>query len=165
MIALLRFLTGGLFIFSGLIKANDPLGFGYKLEEYFVVFGMDFLNPLATGLAIAICVLEVVLGMALWVGWKTKAVTWWLLGMVVFFTFLTFLVGLVQGRNRLRLFWGFYEINPLAEFFQGRGPAWDDIDLVLSTIAHSPPGSCRLRNQHGGFDGYRSNGLVVLYLE
>ncbi|MFM7179144.1 MAG: DoxX family protein, partial [Bacteroidota bacterium] len=38
-IHLIRFLTGALFIFSGLIKANDPLGFGYELEEYFVVFG------------------------------------------------------------------------------------------------------------------------------
>ncbi len=79
--------------------------------------------------------------------------------------FFDFLVGLVQGRNRLRLFWGFYEINPLAEFFQGRGPAWDDIDLVLSTIAHSAPGPCHPGNQHGGFDGHRSNSLVVLYLE
>src|SRR5438128_916978 len=40
-----RFLVGGLFIFSGFIKANDPLGFSYKLEEYFEVFKGD------TGLA------------------------------------------------------------------------------------------------------------------
>ena len=33
-----RFLVGGLFIFSGWIKANDTVGFGYKLEEYFEVF-------------------------------------------------------------------------------------------------------------------------------
>lgn len=89
-IPIIRFLTGGLFIFSGLIKANDPLGFGYKLEEYFVVFGTEFMNPLATGMAIAICVLEVVLGMALWMGWKARAVIWWLLAMIIFFTFLTF---------------------------------------------------------------------------
>ena len=30
-----RVLVGGLFIVSGLVKANDPLGFAYKLEEYF----------------------------------------------------------------------------------------------------------------------------------
>ena len=33
-----RIQIGGLFIFSGLIKANDALGFSYKLEEYFEVF-------------------------------------------------------------------------------------------------------------------------------
>ena len=28
-------LVGGLFIFSGLVKMNDPVGFSFKLEEYF----------------------------------------------------------------------------------------------------------------------------------
>ena len=116
MIALLRFLTGGLFIFSGLIKANDPLGFGYKLEEYFVVFGMDFLNPLATGLAIAICVLEVVLGIALWSGWKAKAVTWWLLGMVVFFTFLTFWSAWFKVVTDCGCFGDFMKLTPWQSF-------------------------------------------------
>src|ERR1044072_7953270 len=37
-----RFLVGGLFIFSGFIKANDPVGFSIKLEEYFEVFGQGF---------------------------------------------------------------------------------------------------------------------------
>ncbi|MEY3942213.1 MAG: hypothetical protein RIR07_1099, partial [Bacteroidota bacterium] len=31
----IRLALGGLFIFSGVIKMNDPLGFSYKLEEYF----------------------------------------------------------------------------------------------------------------------------------
>ena len=30
-----RFLVGGLFIFSGLIKLNDPIGTEIKMEEYF----------------------------------------------------------------------------------------------------------------------------------
>ena len=29
-----RFFVGGLFIFSGLIKLNDPIGTEIKLEEY-----------------------------------------------------------------------------------------------------------------------------------
>lgn len=36
-----RVLVGLLFIFSGLIKANDPTGFSYKLDEYFSVFSAD----------------------------------------------------------------------------------------------------------------------------
>ncbi len=47
-----RILVGLLFIFSGLIKANDPLGFSYKLEEYFEVFHITFLSPLAVSMAI-----------------------------------------------------------------------------------------------------------------
>jgi hypothetical protein len=37
-----RFLVGGLFIFSGFIKANDPIGFSIKLDEYFEVFEQGF---------------------------------------------------------------------------------------------------------------------------
>ena len=39
LVALCRFLVGTLFIISGLIKANDAVGFSYKLGEYFDVFG------------------------------------------------------------------------------------------------------------------------------
>ena len=37
----LRIGVGLLFIFSGLIKSNDPTGFSYKLDEYFSVFSAD----------------------------------------------------------------------------------------------------------------------------
>jgi uncharacterized membrane protein YphA (DoxX/SURF4 family) len=59
---LLRTIVGLLFIFSGLIKANDPLGFGYKLQEYFEVFHIAFLNDYATVFAILLCTIEIVLG-------------------------------------------------------------------------------------------------------
>ncbi|MCB0395804.1 MAG: DoxX family protein [Flavobacteriales bacterium] len=85
-----RLLVGSLFIVSGLIKANDPLGFSYKLEEYFMEFGMDFLIPATLVIAIFICVIEVVLGAAALFAIKIKPVSWLLLVMIVFFTFLTF---------------------------------------------------------------------------
>jgi uncharacterized membrane protein YphA (DoxX/SURF4 family) len=116
LIHIIRFLTGGLFIFSGLIKANDPLGFGYKLEEYFVVFGTEFISPLATGMAIAICVLEVVLGMALWMGWKARAVIWWLLAMIIFFTFLTFWSAWFKVVTDCGCFGDFIHLTPWQSF-------------------------------------------------
>lgn len=85
-----RVLVGLLFIFSGLIKANDAIGFGYKLVEYFEVFGTHFLVPLALPLAIFICVFEVILGFTLLMGARVKLTLWLLLLMIVFFTFLTF---------------------------------------------------------------------------
>lgn len=87
-----RVLVGSLFIVSGLIKANDPVGFSYKLEEYFAadVLNIPFLEPFALQLAIFICVVEIVLGVAVLVGSKIKLVSWSLLLMIVFFTFLTF---------------------------------------------------------------------------
>lgn len=85
-----RIFVGVLFIFSGLIKANDPLGFGYKLQEYFEVFHIPFLSGIATGIAILLCVFEIVLGALLLFGFWRKQVTFGLLAVIIFFTFLTF---------------------------------------------------------------------------
>ena len=85
-----RFFVGVLFIFSGLIKANDPLGFGYKLQEYFDVFHLSFLNGAATGIAILLCTLEIVLGALLLLGFWSRRVAWGLLLLIIFFTLLTF---------------------------------------------------------------------------
>jgi uncharacterized membrane protein YphA (DoxX/SURF4 family) len=85
-----RIFVGILFIFSGLIKANDTLGFGYKLEEYFDVFHISFFNPYATGIAMILCVMEIVLGALLLFGFWNKKVATGLLGIIIFFTFLTF---------------------------------------------------------------------------
>ncbi|MGB4776238.1 MAG: BT_3928 family protein [Daejeonella sp.] len=89
-VALARVLVGLLFIFSGLIKANDPLGFGYKLQEYFEVFHLTFLNDQAALIAILLCSLEIILGALLLLGFWAKKVAWGLLLLIIFFTFLTF---------------------------------------------------------------------------
>jgi uncharacterized membrane protein YphA (DoxX/SURF4 family)/peroxiredoxin len=87
-----RILVGALFIISGLIKLNDPLGFSYKLQEYFSadVLNITFLEPYALGISIFVVVFEVVLGVFLLIGYKPKFTVWSLLLMIVFFTFLTF---------------------------------------------------------------------------
>lgn len=85
-----RIFVGVLFIFSGLIKANDPLGFGYKLQEYFEVFHMNFLSGSATGIAILLCTLEIILGALLLLGFWSRKVAWGLLLLIIFFTLLTF---------------------------------------------------------------------------
>jgi uncharacterized membrane protein YphA (DoxX/SURF4 family) len=93
---LLRWIIGGLFIFSGMIKVNDPIGTAIKLEEYFDVFSEDFTSlfhyfiPYALEIAVVLVVLEIVLGIALIVSYKTRTVLWALSGLIVFFTFLTF---------------------------------------------------------------------------
>ncbi|HEX8577874.1 MAG TPA: BT_3928 family protein [Flavobacterium sp.] len=87
-----RIFVGILFIISGLIKLNDPVGFSYKLDEYFSepVFNIPFLVPFTLALALFLVVLEVVLGVMLLIGYKVKFTIWSLLLLIVFFTFLTF---------------------------------------------------------------------------
>ena len=87
-----RLLVGGLFIFSGLIKLNDPIGFSFKLEEYFSITVLDipFLLPYALLIAVLVVVFEVLLGVFLLIGYKPKFTVYSILAMIVFFTFLTF---------------------------------------------------------------------------
>lgn len=87
-----RFFVGVLFIFSGLIKLNDPVGFSFKLEEYFEVnvLNIPFLIPFALELALFVVIFEVILGVLLLMGHFKKFTLWSLMGMIVFFTFLTF---------------------------------------------------------------------------
>ncbi len=87
-----RIFVGILFIISGLIKLNDPVGFSYKLAEYFgeTVLNLPFFIPYALAIAVFIVIFETVLGFMLLVGYKPKFTIWSLLLMIVFFTFLTF---------------------------------------------------------------------------
>lgn len=86
-----RLIVGSLFIVSGLIKCNDSIGFSYKLNDYFVadVLNLEFLIPYSLGLAVMICVVEIVLGVALIFGFKSRLTTTLILLMMLFFTWLT----------------------------------------------------------------------------
>lgn len=99
-----RAFVGALFIVSGLVKANDPIGFAYKLEEYFEDgalayrikelfnvpgFSLEWLIPYALWLSVAICIIEILLGVLLIIGGKIKWVAHISLLMMLFFTFLT----------------------------------------------------------------------------
>ncbi len=102
-----RFLVGALFIFSGLVKAIDPLGLAYKMQEFFEAWAasgfmkglMDWLGENALLFSVSMNVLEVALGVALLLGWCKKLTTWLLLLLIIFFTFLTSYV-LFSGKIR-----------------------------------------------------------------
>ncbi len=91
-----RLIVGGLFIFSGLIKVNDPVGTAIKLEEYFAVFSSNFgsffgwFEPYALYIGVFLVVLEVVLGIAVLINFKMPLTAWLLLALIVFFSILTF---------------------------------------------------------------------------
>jgi len=92
LVGISRILVGVLFIISGLIKLNDPVGFSFKLQDYFApeVLNLEFLAPYALVLAVFVVIFEVLLGVMLLVGYAKKITLWSLLLMIVFFTFLTF---------------------------------------------------------------------------
>jgi uncharacterized membrane protein YphA (DoxX/SURF4 family) len=91
-----RFFVGGLFIFSGLIKLNDPVGTKIKMEEYFEVFAEDFGSFFhyfigwSLEIGMVMIILELALGVAILIYWRMNLTAWVLLALMVFFTFLTF---------------------------------------------------------------------------
>ena len=84
-----RVLVGLLFIFSGLIKANDPLGLSYKMQEFFELWGMEQFNSRTLLMSVLMNAFEIMAGFALLLGWRIRLFSWLLLAMIVFFTFLT----------------------------------------------------------------------------
>jgi len=80
-----------MFIFSGFVKLVDPIGSQYKFEEYFSegVLNLEFLIPYALPFSILLIIVEIMLGVSLLLGYKSKITTWSLLGITTIFLFLT----------------------------------------------------------------------------
>lgn len=86
---LFRVLVGVLFIFSGLIKANDPLGLSYKMDEFFEVLHLTFLSPYSLAFSVIMNIFEIVAGVAVLIGYRMRIFSFLLLLLICFFTFLT----------------------------------------------------------------------------
>lgn len=84
-----RVIVGLLFIFSGLVKANDPLGLSYKMHEFFEIWGMTSFNSWTLPASVLMNAFEIIAGFALLIGWRIRLFSWLLLLLILFFTFLT----------------------------------------------------------------------------
>jgi hypothetical protein len=102
-VKVVRFIVGILFIFSGLVKAIDPLGLSYKMDEFFDLWNeglaktsfsfliqfLQFLRAHSLSLSVLMIAFEIIAGVALLIGWRMKIFSWLLLLLILFFTFLT----------------------------------------------------------------------------
>ncbi len=87
---IIRWIVGLLFIFSGLIKANDPLGLSYKMQEFFEAWGLNNeFNDYTLVMSLVMNAFEILAGVAVIIGWRMKLFSWLLLLLIIFFTFLT----------------------------------------------------------------------------
>ena len=106
-VTIARILTGSLFIFSGLVKAIDPKGLAFKMQEFFEAWSnsgfmpglMKSFDSHALAFSISMITLEVIVGVALLLGWQKRITVWVLLLLMLFFTFLTSYV-LFTGKIR-----------------------------------------------------------------
>ncbi len=96
LIELSRVIVGVTFLFSGFVKAIDPLGFTYKIQDYLVNLNLVDLYQFALSLAVVLVVAEFVLGALLLLGLYRKPVTILIALMMIFFTPFTFWVALTN---------------------------------------------------------------------
>ena len=70
-----RVLFGATFIFSGFVKAIDPIGFAYKIEDYLISFDLTQFIPLALTFAVVLILFEFLLGVFILLGIYRKVST------------------------------------------------------------------------------------------
>lgn len=125
LINIARVVVGLLFIFSGLIKANDPLGLSYKMQEFFELWHMTQFNDHTLWLSVVMIAFEIIAGVALLLGWRMKLFMWLLLLLILFFTFLTGYAYLSGKFKNCGCFGDCIPITPLTSFIK---------DLVLTVL-------------------------------
>ena len=128
MVDVLRFTYGFFLIFSGFIKILDPLGFSYKLQEYFEVFGMEWIIPLSLVLSIAVCAFEILIGFCLIYGIQVKNALYANLALMIGFTFLTFYSAYFNAVTDCGCFGDFMKLEPWFSFQK------DVILLIVSVV-------------------------------
>lgn len=84
-----RLIVGMVFIFSGFVKAVDPVGFVFKLQDYFTAWGIDFLHPVALILTLCIITLEFLIGFGLFLNIRIRESSWGAVAFMILFTPLT----------------------------------------------------------------------------
>lgn len=129
-VRIIQIFVGILFIISGLVKANDPVGLSYKMQEFFELWSegfaqgsfirnvLNFSHQSSLALSIIMITLEILAGVALLIGWKKRFILWMLLVLIVFFTFLTGYAYLSGRFTNCGCFGDCLPITPLTSFIK-----------------------------------------------
>jgi hypothetical protein len=91
-----RIIVGLVFVFSGVVKAIDPLGTAYKFHDYFQAFNIGFLNNLSLSLAIILFTTEFITGFLILTGLRFKTGIWGAILLMTIFTPVTFFLALTN---------------------------------------------------------------------
>ncbi len=121
-----RILLGITFIFSGFVKGIDPLGWSYKLHDYFIAMGMEWMVWSAFLLGLLITFAEFAIGVALLFNVRIKIVSWFSLLFMIFFTGLTLWIALKNPVTDCGCFGDALVISNWATFYK---------NIVLITFA------------------------------
>ncbi len=113
-----RILLGAVFMFSGFVKAVDPLGGTYKFQDYFHAFGWEFMVPAAFVLAVLLAGLEFVTGTALVFNFYPKFFTKVAMLFMIVFTPLTLYIAINNPVTDCGCFGDAVKISNWATFYK-----------------------------------------------
>ncbi len=122
-----RIIVGLTFVFSGIVKAIDPLGSAYKFHDYFQAFNLGFLDGFSLPLSILLCTAEFIAGFAVLSGLRQKTGIWIVLMLMVVFTPLTFILALTNPVSDCGCFGDAIHLTNWQTF-------WKNIIIVFFTL-------------------------------
>lgn len=117
-VATARILLGITFVFSGFVKAVDPIGFVYKIEDYLISFQLTLFIPLALTFAIALILLEFLLGVLILLGLYRKTATSFAVLLMAVMTPLTLYIALANPVEDCGCFGDALVISNWATFYK-----------------------------------------------
>lgn len=122
-----RLFAGLVFVFSGFVKAVDPMGSAIKFEEYMLAFHLDFFALTSLPLAIALSAAELMIGLNLLTGIRMRLTAWLLMTFMSFFTLLTFVLALTNPVSDCGCFGDALKLTNWQTF-------WKNVILFLPTL-------------------------------
>ena len=113
-----RLLIGVTFVFSGFVKADDPVGGAIKIGDYLGAFGWDVLQPFATPASFILSATEFTMGVCMLLGVYRRYNTFLVLLFMAFMTPLTFCLALFNPVSDCGCFGDAIVISNRATFFK-----------------------------------------------
>ena len=113
-----RISIGLVFVFSGFVKAVDPLGSAYKIHDYLSAFGLNWLLPSSLTLGTLLNLAEFLIGFVVLFGVRMKLFSWGTLLFMILFTPLTFYLALTNPVTDCGCFGDFLVMTNWETFFK-----------------------------------------------
>ena len=120
-------IVGIVFMFSGIVKAIDPLGTAYKFNDYFQAFNLGFLKPVSLILAVILFTAEFISGFAVLSGYRRKEGIWGVMILMIIFTPLTLILALTNPVSDCGCFGDAIHLTNWQTF-------WKNVVLIIFTI-------------------------------
>ncbi len=129
---------GLLFVFSGFVKAVDPLGSAYKIHDYLEAFNLSWLLPASTVMAVLLNIAEFFIGFAILFRIRVPIFAWGALLFMVFFTPLTLYLALKNPVSDCGCFGDFIVLSNWDTFFKNIGFLLFSITLFINRKEVNP---------------------------